>query len=63
MFPKGTVIYPDVVCSVNNTYLPEEKGDVNISAYRHIVFTRSLEVERRGILEGERAGGRLKIWI
>lgn len=32
MFPKGTVIYPDVVCSVNNTYLPEEKGDVNISA-------------------------------
>ena len=24
--------------------------------HRHIVFTRSLEVERRGILEGERAG-------
>ena len=25
--------------------------------HRHIVFTRSLEVERRGILEGEHAGG------
>ena len=25
--------------------------------YRHIMFARSLEVERRGFLEGERAGG------
>ena len=25
--------------------------------HRHLVFARSLEVERRGILEGERAGG------
>lgn len=32
MFEKGSVVYPDVVCSVNNTYLPESDGSVNISA-------------------------------
>lgn len=32
MFEKGSVVYPDVVCSVNNTYLPESDGIVNISA-------------------------------
>lgn len=32
MFEKGSVVYPDVVCSVNNTYLPKGKDNVNISA-------------------------------
>ncbi len=32
MFKKGSTIYPDVVCSVNNTYLPDADGTVNISA-------------------------------
>ena len=30
---------------------------VRLEYHRHIVFARSLEVERRGFLEGERAGG------